>query len=127
MNKCMCQLRTTIFGAERLSALNQELILSSSRQCSADCQISELDCLVKGPFVFFTDGRGFVLYEYVLREQHTDMPFHPVVFDVLSLLSICPAMLSVNGWRILLSFIIKCRKDGVAASTRLFFFFFYPH
>lgn len=48
-----------------------------------------------------------------------------MVCDVLNFLNICPGQLRANGWRILLSFIIKCKREGVVASARLFIFFFY--
>lgn len=61
----------------------------------------------------------------MLRELDIQMPFHPAMCDVFNLLNICPAQLTVNYWRIFLSFIFKCERNGVAASSCLFFFFFY--
>jgi len=54
------------------------------------------------------------------------MPFHLAVLDLLAIMNIAPIQLSANGWRILLGFIAKCQRDGVRATARLFFFFFYP-
>lgn len=87
VDKSMGQIRTTQFGVEVLRKLNQELMLSSHRR-SSGCRISNLSRFAKAPSIFFTDGRGFVLAEYVLRELDSEMPFHPIECDVLNLLNI---------------------------------------
>lgn len=69
--------------------------------------------MTKAPSLFYTDGRGFILAKYILREFDIEMPFHPMECEVLNLLNIYPAQLSVNAWLILKSFDIKCHKHAV--------------
>lgn len=114
----------TNFGVDTLKELNQEL-MSSERRRFVGCENSDLSHLAKAPSIFYTDGRGFMLGEHVLRGCNVEMPFHPAVCDLLNIMNMCPIQVSANGWRVLLAFIAKCQRDGVVSTTRLFLYFFY--
>lgn len=114
------------FGVEKLEELNQKLIMPSRRLRSSGCEISTLSHLETALDLFYIDGRGFLLGEHVLRGCDIEIPFHPAVCDLLAILNNCPVQVIANGWRLLLGFIAKCRRDGVVATDRLFFYFFYP-
>lgn len=86
----LLQHRSTIVGEDAIQELNQEFIFSGHRRQSG-CRIADWSRLSKSPSMFYTDGRGFVLAEYMLRDFYTEMPFHPVEIEILNLLNICPA------------------------------------
>lgn len=120
----MYVLRMKNFGVETLKVLNQEL-MASGRRRSSGCEISDLNHLKKAPSICYTDGRGFMLGEHVLRGCNVEMPFHPTIYDLLAVMNMCLVQVSANGWRILLGFIAKCQRDGVVATAGLFLYFFY--
>lgn len=120
----LVKFRTTIVDEEVIRKINQDLMFLGHRPTSRSRTVDWF-ALPKAPSLFFTDGQGFVLAVYMLREFDTEIPFHPVECDVLNLLNICAAQQSANSWCILKSFVIKCHKDGIAASAHLFFYFFY--
>jgi len=99
---------------------------SSPRRRSSGCEISSLSHLTSPPDMLYTDGRGFLICEHALEGCDIEIPFNPTIVDLLAIMNICPIQVSANGWRILLGFVAKCRRDGVVATARLFLYFFYP-
>lgn len=59
------------------------------------------------PSLLYTDGVGFLIYEWLLIDFDIIFPFRPWLMDALNLLNV-PIQVSANGWRIMRAFEVKC-------------------